>query len=83
MSDAYSNDGSLNDDDLTANEQLEKDVSYSPGSETETQVKQDDQSSHTDVDTQQVKTLPGTGGPDDSGDVEVDPADIHIPGRDT
>jgi len=82
MSDGFSNDGSTNDDDLGENEQLEKDVSYSPASETETEVRQETQSTHSDVDTDQVNVLPGTGGPDDVGDVEVDPADIHIPGRD-
>ena len=82
MSDGFSNDGSTNDDDLGENEQLEKDVSYSPASETETEVRQETQTTHSDVDTDQVNVLPGTGGPDDVGDVEVDPADIHIPGRD-
>jgi hypothetical protein len=32
-----------------------------------------------DVDASAVKTLPGTGGPDDEGDIEVDPADINLP----
>ena len=82
MSDGFSNDGSTNDDDLGENEQLEKDVSYSPASETETEIRQETQTTHSDVDTDQVNVLPGTGGPDDVGDVEVDPADIHIPGRD-
>jgi hypothetical protein len=31
-----------------------------------------------DIDADQVQLLPGTGGPDDVGDVEVDPADIHL-----
>jgi hypothetical protein len=52
-----------------------------PTSEDETAAKQADQSTPADVDGSDVKTLPGTGGPDDGGDVEVDPADIHIPHR--
>lgn len=28
-----------------------------------------------------VKVLPGTGGPDDVGDIEVDPAELHMDGR--
>lgn len=48
--------GDVGDERLT-----EKDTSYSPGSERETQEKQDD--------TAGDETLPpGTGGPDDSGD---------------
>ena len=59
------------------------DTSSQPSSEAETEAKQGDQSTPDDIDGSQVKTLPGTGGPDDSGDVDVDPGDIHIPGRDT
>jgi hypothetical protein len=67
------NQGGLNDDELT-----EKDTSYSPASESETQAKQDDPVPDTiDRDAaEQVKVAPGTGGPDDPGDVEVDPGDV-------
>jgi hypothetical protein len=68
-------------DDLPDNAQLKKDRSYAPSSGRETERLQEDQSTPADIDGDQVKTLPGTGGPDDSGDIEVDPADIHIPGR--
>ena len=59
------------------------DTSSLPSSEAETEAKQADQSTADDIDGSQVNTLPGTGGPDDGGDIEVDPADIHIPGRET
>jgi hypothetical protein len=71
-------DAPLNDEELTT-----KDRAYAPGSERETQVKQDDQSTHApDVDTDGVDLLPGTGGPDDNGQVDVDPGEIHRPQSD-
>jgi hypothetical protein len=63
---------------------VRKDMSYSPASETETERKQEDPLPDTiddDIDASQVRAVPGTGGPDDTGDVDVDPADIHIPRR--
>jgi len=33
-----------------------------------------------DIDEDAVQTLPGTGGPDDVGTVEVDPADLNMSG---
>jgi len=48
-----------------------KDRSYSPSSDRETKTKQQDGS-----DLDGVKQLPGTGGPDDVGDVDV--PDDHI-----
>jgi len=70
-------------DGTTDNGKADFDTSSLPSSEAETEIKQESQETHSDVDTEQVNVLPGTGGPDDGGDVEVDPADIHIPGRDT
>lgn len=64
-----------------SNGKADFDTSSLPSSESETEAKQADQSTPDDIDGSQVNTLPGTGGPDDSGDVEVDPRDIHIPGR--
>ncbi|MFJ6679459.1 hypothetical protein ACIQLK_10090 [Microbacterium sp. NPDC091382] len=64
-------------------DQVDQDTAYSPGSETETQQKQDEQVSDEvagDVDESQVQVAPGTGGPDDVGEVEVDPKDINLPG---
>lgn len=70
----------LDDDEL-----LRKDVSYSPGSETETAAKQSDPLPDRvadDIDASGVNAVPGTGGPDDTGDVEVDPEDLNLPFRD-
>jgi hypothetical protein len=55
------------------NEQTRKDTSYSPASETETAAKQDDsQPEAIDAEAaEKVNVAPGTGGPDDVGDVEV------------
>jgi hypothetical protein len=62
-------------------EQTRKDRSYSPGSERETEWLQRNQSTdHSDdVDDAGVSQLPGTGGPDDSGDTSV--PDDHIDAR--
>ncbi|GMA27420.1 hypothetical protein [Arenivirga flava] len=77
----------LLDESLGERERREKDRAESPGSERETRAKQDDppaydDPAHDDIDESQVRIAPGTGGPDDVGDVEVDERDIHIPGRD-
>ncbi|MDX2377329.1 hypothetical protein M4I32_11015 [Microbacterium sp. LRZ72] len=69
---------SLDDDNVT------KDTAYSPASETETEHKQEDPLPETvddDIDPDDVLTVPGTGGPDDTGDVDVDPDDLNMPGR--
>ncbi|HEV7565196.1 MAG: hypothetical protein JWP70_185 [Leifsonia sp.] len=62
-------------------EQTRKDRAYSPGSERETERLQRVQSTAQvgDVDDAGVEQLPGTGGPDDSGDTSV-PND-HIDAR--
>jgi hypothetical protein len=62
-------------------EQTRKDVSYSPGSEAETAAKQHDPlpdavAHDADIDTTRINAVPGTGGPDDAGDVELDPEDV-------
>lgn len=65
----------MNDDELT-----EKDTSYSPASEAETQAKQSDpvpDSLEPDV-AERVNLAPGTGGPDDPGDVDVDADEIDL-----
>ena len=53
-------------------EVVPKDTSYSPASERETRVKQDERpeesAASSDADVSEVRLLPGTGGPDDSGD---------------
>ncbi|HCJ48655.1 MAG TPA: hypothetical protein DHW40_04875 [Microbacterium sp.] len=85
-----SDDRSGTDEPTTATESehaeshdVRKDTAYSPGSETETQQKQSGQLADTvedDIDSSQVQVAPGTGGPDDVGDVEVDPDDIDLSG---
>lgn len=49
---------------------IEKDMTYTPGSEAETEALQDAATP------EGVKVLPGTGGPDDGGDIEVDPDEL-------
>lgn len=75
------------DGDLSDTEQTGKDMSYSPSSGRETEVLQDSPDSasaaldDTDINPDDVNVLPGTGGPDDVGDVEVDPADLDLEGN--
>ena len=62
---------------------IERDTVYSPASEAETRSKQEDPATSAatedpEVDAEGVTVLPGTGGPDDSGDIDVDPADIDF-----
>jgi len=61
---------------------IQKDETYSPSSEDETRHKQEDPTPETiddDIDLSDVRVVPGTGGPDDAGDVDVDPADLNMP----
>lgn len=71
-------------DDESEADVVRKDMTYSPSSEDETAQKQtDDELPPTvddDIDSDAVKVAPGTGGPDDVGDVEVDPDDIDMSG---
>lgn len=70
--------------DASESDIVRKDMSYSPASETETQQKQRDPLPETlddDIDPDDVRVVPGTGGPDDAGDVEVDPDDLNMPGQ--
>jgi hypothetical protein len=56
----------------------------SPGSETETAAKQADPIPDRvagDVDESEIRAVPGTGGPDDAGDVDVDPDELNLPGH--
>lgn len=67
---------------LDEDEQLAKDMSYSPGSERETAAKQSDPEPAVldpDIDRDAIRLQPGTGGPDDAGDVDVDPEELHLP----
>lgn len=60
----------------------EKDTNNAPNSIDSTEeLQRDPQGSPAldqDVENDAVKTLPGTGGPDDEGDVEVDPDDLRL-----
>ncbi|MFE6253701.1 hypothetical protein [Agromyces sp. NPDC057865] len=61
-------------------EQTRKDVSYSPASEQETAAKQRDplpDGLDDDLDTSRVRAVPGTGGPDDTGDVDFDLEEVE------
>jgi hypothetical protein len=63
---------------------VRKDMSYSPASETETAHKQADALPDTiddDIDPDDVRAVPGTGGPDDVGDVDIDPGELNLPFR--
>ncbi|MFB2599618.1 hypothetical protein ACEXQE_17645 [Herbiconiux sp. P17] len=56
---------------------VQKDMSYSPSSGRETEQAQGDPrtSAHLDdpdIDASAVKSVPGVGGPDDAGDIDVD-----------
>jgi hypothetical protein len=64
-----------------------KDVSYSPSSDRETEERQQSPqdspaTADADIDQDAVTALPGTGGPDDDGEVDVEGEPIDIP-RDT
>ena len=67
-------------------EQTTKDRSYSPSSALETEELQQDGSDSLALDDpaineDDVNLLPGTGGPDDVGDIEVDPDEIDLSGH--
>lgn len=60
--------------------QTRKDVSYSPASEQETAAKQRDplpDGLDDDLDTGRIRAVPGTGGPDDAGDVDFDREEVE------
>lgn len=64
---------------LSDTEQTRKDVSYSPGSEAETAAKQADavpEALDDDIDVSRIRAVPGTGGPDDAGDVDLAPEEV-------
>ena len=63
----------------------EKDANNAPNSIESTQELQRDPKGSPaldqDIDASAVKTLPGTGGPDDEGDIEVNPDELHMDGH--
>ena len=61
-------------------EQTRKDVSYSPASKAETEAKQADELPEgvdEEIDASRIRAVPGTGGPDDTGDVDLDPDEVE------
>ena len=55
-----------------------RDMAYSPASDTDTEAKQDQDSQalqDPDIDADAVKVLPGTGGPDDVGEIVLPESD--------
>lgn len=78
------NDPAVEPEPLSEPEAVRKDTRYTPGSDTETREKQEDAatSPDADVDDDLVRARPGTGGPDDVGDVSVDEDDLNLPWRD-
>ena len=70
---------------LSAEQDLEKDTSYSPSSERDDDVLEneavtDSDAVDADMDSSEILVLPGTGGPDDVGDIEVDPSEFNLSG---
>lgn len=70
---------------LSPEEDLEKDTSYSPSSERDDDVLEnesvtDSDGVDSDMDSSEILVLPGTGGPDDVGDIEVDPSEFNLSG---
>lgn len=85
MTDERENPDRKPDDPMTS-DQTAKDTSYSPASGIEAEQRQEspDESSATDdaeIDDDAVNVLPGTGGPDDVGEIEPDPGEINMPRR--
>ncbi|MGO4691264.1 hypothetical protein [Glaciibacter sp. 2TAF33] len=65
-------------------EQVRRDTAYSPSSEREMQARDDEPQGSAalddeDINPDDVNVLPGTGGPDDTGDVDVDEDDLNLP----
>ncbi|MCU1407496.1 MAG: hypothetical protein JWQ43_3799 [Glaciihabitans sp.] len=60
---------------------------YADTNDRDIQAKQADSSPQSatledpDVDSDDVTVLPGTGGPDDVGDIEVDPSELNLGGH--
>lgn len=64
---------------LSPEEQTRNDRAYSPSSERETEVFQQDRESEQSREEAgpEVNQLPGTGGPDDAGDIDVPDEDLN------
>jgi hypothetical protein len=74
----------MSDTTNSDDEQVKRDTSYSPSSEREMQARHDEPQGSValeddDINPDDVKVLPGTGGPDDVGDIEVSEDDLNLP----
>jgi hypothetical protein len=70
---------------LSSEEDLRKDTSYSPSSGRDDEALQEERVTDSaavdsDMDSAEILVLPGTGGPDDDGDIEVDPSELNLSG---
>jgi hypothetical protein len=70
---------------LSDRDQTALDRAYDPASEDETEALQTESIAESaaidgDINQADIIVLPGTGGPDDDGDVEVDPAELNLSG---
>jgi hypothetical protein len=73
-----------NDDRNDDPGRLDPDTAYSPASERETEARQDQPRNSAatkdpEIDEDAITVLPGTGGPDDTGDVDADDEDFNLP----
>ena len=77
-------DTSGSSDDIPGANTNPDDDRTSPSSEAETAAKQADPIPDRvaeEVDESEIRAVPGTGGPDDAGDVDVDPDELNLPGH--
>ena len=70
---------------LSSEQDLKKDTSYGPSSERDDEALQEERVTDSaavdsDMDSAEILDLPGTGGPDDDGDIEVDPSELNLSG---
>jgi hypothetical protein len=74
----------MSDTTNSDDEQVKRDTTYSPSSEREMRARDNDPQGSAaleddDINPDDVKVLPGTGGPDDVGDIEVNEDDLNLP----
>lgn len=74
----------MSDTTNSDNDQVRRDTAYSPASEREMQSRDEEPQGSAalddeDINPDDVNVLPGTGGPDDVGDVDVDEDDLNLP----
>jgi len=65
------------------NDELAKATNESPESNTDTEELQENPAGSPalddpEIDDSRVTTLPGTGGPDDEGDIDMDPGELNL-----